>query len=174
MRPDTRGSTSGPQSARERLLITRRQALSLSLSAGLAAVLPDVAAAQASDDLTSLGAVLDALLPDDGVTPAATALGIEHDLRGFLAGNDMLTQLFGAALGWMDQISGGSFRTASPDEQHDLLSQMSDADFNQIPGRFYHIIRALAVEFYYARPEALAGLPINPAPQPLGYPPPWA
>ncbi|MFN7224756.1 MAG: gluconate 2-dehydrogenase subunit 3 family protein [Paracoccaceae bacterium] len=124
--------------------------------------------------MSSLGAVLDVLLPDDSVTPAATAVGIDRDLRDFLAENDLLTQLFGAALGWMDQISGGSFSTANPDVQHDLLSQMSESDFNQIPGRFYHIIRALAVEFYYARPEALAGLPLNPAPQPLGYPPPWA
>ncbi len=56
-------------------LATRRQALLATLSAGLAPLLPPLAQAEDSDPLASLAAVLDTLLPDDGLTPAASTLG---------------------------------------------------------------------------------------------------
>lgn len=153
--------------------VSRRQALVATLSAGLAPLLPGALAAQGEDALASLGAVLDTLLPDDGLTPAASALGIEADLRALIAGNDLMTRLFAAALGWMDGLAPMPFRDLPEPDRVAILDAMATADPNQIPGRFYHILRALAVELYYARPEALAGLPLSPAPQPLGYPPPW-
>lgn len=154
-------------------LATRRQAMLATLSAGLAPLLPPPACAEVNDPFASLAAVLDTLLPDDGLTPAASALGIEAELRGLIAGNDLVLQLFAAALGWMDSLAPVPFRDLAEVDRAAVLDAMAGADFNQIPGRFYHILRALAVELFYARPEALAGLPLASAPQPLGYPPPW-
>ena len=55
----------------------------------------------------------------------------------------------------------------------DRAKYYADPDYNQIPGRFFHIVRAFAVELYFAKPEAISGYPLNPAPQPAGYLPPW-
>ena len=61
-----------------------------------------------------------------------------------------------------------------PEPRRDeILAALAEADFNEIPGRFYHLMRAFAVEFYFSHPEAFAGYPLEPAPQPMGYPPPW-
>jgi hypothetical protein len=153
--------------------LSRRRALVAALCAGLAPLLPARLAAQDDGAFASLGAVLDTLLPDDGLTPAASALGIEAELRALIAGNDLMTRLFAAALGWMDGLAPVPFRDLPEADRLAVLDAMATADPNQVPGRFYHILRALAVELYYARPESLAGLPLAPAPQPFGYPPPW-
>ncbi|MGQ0565861.1 MAG: gluconate 2-dehydrogenase subunit 3 family protein [Gemmobacter sp.] len=149
---------------------SRRAALSAMLSVGLAPLLPP-SAAWADAPHAALGAVLDTLLPDDGLTPAATALGLDAELRDLLAGNDLLSRLFATALDWMDSQGPRPFRDLSPADRTAMLAAMAASDPNLIPGRFYHVVRALAVELYYARPEALAGLPLRPAPQPFGYPP---
>jgi hypothetical protein len=123
--------------------------------------------------MASLAAVLDAILPADDLSPSASALGVDRDIADFVAESDMMTRLFLAAMGWMDQLAALPFRDLAPSQQAEVLAYMATADFNAVPGRFYHILRALAVEFYYARAEAVAGLPLNPTPQPEGYPPPW-
>ncbi len=149
----------------------RRRALLGLLSAGLAPLLPPAGVAAAPGDLASLGAVLDTLLPADAFGPAATALGAEVQIVAFLGENGPLRQLFGLALGWMDGLEDRPFRDLPPPRQAAIVAAMADSDFNQIPGRFYHILRALAVEYTYAAPGALGGLPLHPAPQPDGYPP---
>ncbi|PTV97395.1 gluconate 2-dehydrogenase subunit 3-like protein [Rhodobacter aestuarii] len=157
---------------------TRREALALALSAGLSALIgvPSTARAQNTSDeaaFASLGALLDTFLPEDDLSPAATAVGVATDLRAFLSANGQLEQLFIIALNWMDGLAQVPFWQLSFAERTEILTYMSAADYNQIPGRFYHIARALAVEFYYATPESLAGLGLNPSPQPEGYLPPW-
>lgn len=154
--------------------VTRRRLLASSLTASLGLLtLPAAAEDAGTDAMASLGAVLDGLLPADALSPSATGLGVDDELRTFLAGQEMLTQLISLGLGWMDRIGGRPFRELSPMRQAAILAQMEASDPNHIPGRCYHILRALAVEFYYARAEALGGLPLDPAPQPHGYPPPW-
>ena len=150
---------------------SRRRALAVMLSAGLAPLLPRAAFASGQGGLASLGAVLDRLLPADDLSPSATALGVEGEIAGFLGDEGPLLQLFTLALEWMDGLDGRPFRDLPPMRQAQILDAMAASDHDQIPGRFYHVLRALAVEFAYARPEALGGLPLHPAPQPEGYPP---
>ena len=149
----------------------RRAVLMGMLSVGLSSVCGSATADTAP--MASLAPVVDTLLPADDVSPSASALGVDKDIADFVAENDMMTRLFAAALDWMDHLADRPFRDLTPPEQTEVLTFMESADFNAIPGRFYHILRALAVEFYYARSEAVAGFPLDPAPQPNGYPPPW-
>lgn len=153
--------------------IGRRELLFASLSAGIAALCPP-ALAQGRPDFGSLAALVDTLLPADAVSPAASALGVERELEGYLTRTDLMARLSGAALGWLDGLADRPFRDLTEAQRIEIVSFMAQADYNQIPGRFYHVVRALACELYYARPEAIAGYPLHPAPQPQGYPPPWS
>lgn len=158
--------------ARSPILNAKRRAVLMGiLSVGLSSVC--VSATADTAPITSLASVVDTLLPADDVSPAASALGVDQDIADFVAENDMMTRLFAAALDWMDHLADRPFHELTPSQQAEVLSFMESADFNAIPGRFYHILRALAVEFYYAKPEAVAGFPLSPAPQPNGYLPPW-
>lgn len=157
--------------SRPAMSIHRRGLLLSSLSVGLSALIP--AAVHARPHPDTFGAVLDTLLPADAFSPAATSLGVDKDILEIVSKNELLTRLFDAALGWLDQVEAEPFANLPSKRQAEILQNMQAADFNQIPGRFFHIIRALAVEFYYAKPEAIAGFPLNAAPQPEGYLPPW-
>jgi hypothetical protein len=59
------------------------------------------------------------------------------------------------------------------DDQIKIVQWMSEADWNQIPRRFYELMRQVAIEVYYTDPAAWAGLALQRPPQPFGYPPPW-
>lgn len=150
--------------------------LAIALSAGLSALGPSLqarAGVAALDGLASLGAVLDCLLPADALSPSATALGVDREIRDFLKENELLWRLVTAGLAWLDSRTDQPFRELPPARQALILDEAQTWDPDQIPGRCYHILRALAVEFYFAHPEAIADLSLNPAPQPAGYPPPW-
>lgn len=155
--------------------MTRRAALRAALGASAATLAPPALAQwREGSAYPSLTAVLDTLLPADALTPSASALGVAREITDFIAGSEPLQRLFAAALDWMDAQGGRPFRELPAMQQAVLVQAMADSDPDRIPGRFYHVLRALAVEFHYARPEAIAGLALNPAPQPLGYPPPWS
>jgi hypothetical protein len=153
------------------LSFERRRALFLMLSAGLAPLLPQTGLAAGAQDLDSLGAVLDTLFPSDALCPSATDLGVDAKIREALGSEGPLLQLFTLALNWMDGLHDRPFHDLPAAQQAEIVEAMASSDFNQIPGRFYHIARALTVEFAYATPEALGGLPLHPAPQPEGYRP---
>ncbi len=150
---------------------TRRSLLISTLSAGLSGLCYPALAREG--DLRSLGAVLDTLVPADEFSPSASDLGLESEMERLIADNDLLTRLFVAALGWLDEVGSRPFRELDEERQVEILTAMAASDYNRIPGRFFHIVRALTVELYFARPEAISGYPLNPAPQPAGYPPPW-
>ncbi|MCE5972554.1 gluconate 2-dehydrogenase subunit 3 family protein [Sinirhodobacter sp. WL0062] len=155
--------------------LSRRSLLFQALSASLAGFAVPVLAQEGQvQSLGSLGSVLDTLLPADEFSPSATALRVDQDVMDFVAQNQLMLRLFVAALGWMDSLSDRPFGELPAQQRIAILSAMEQADYNQIPGRFFHILRSVAIEFYYARPEAIAGYPLSPAPQPAGYPPPWS
>lgn len=152
---------------------SRRAFLIVTLSSGLASVCGPVTA-QSDADLRSLGAVLDTILPPDELSPSPSSLGIDRDIQDIVLANPLLERLFGAALGWMDGLADRPFRDLTDAQRIEILTFMQSADFNQIPGRFFHIVRAFCCELYFAREEAIAGFPLNAAPQPTGYMPPWS
>ena len=153
------------------LKASRRAVLMSTLSAGLSGLCYPAFAREG--DLQSLGAVLDTLLPADDWSPSASELGLDDEMKELIAGNENLNRLFLVTLEWLDGVASRPFRELDQNRQTEILTAMAASDYNQIPGRFFHIVRALAVELYFARPEAIAGYPLNAAPQPAGYPPPW-
>ena len=122
----------------------------------------------------TLAAFVDTLLPDDGVTPSASMLGVDADLREFIVESETFTKMTDMVCDWLDTLGPVPFAELSPEDRLHIADYMAEADRDMLEGRFYHLVRLLAIEFYYARTEALVGLNLAPAPQPSGYPPPWS
>lgn len=141
-----------------------------------AAPLRGLGRAQAEDmaaHASTLDAVVDTLLPADEMTPAASALGVGADILGLAAEQPLLAELIARVCAWLDTTGAGRFVDLTAADKEAVIAYLAQADIDTLEGRFYQLIRLLAIEFYYARPEALAGLDLNPTPQPAGYPPPW-
>ena len=121
----------------------------------------------------TLTALLDTLLPDDGVTPSASALGVDDDLHDFLLALPEVHEPVLAVFDWLDTVGDRRyFRLSAPLQLH-LVDLMAGVAPDMLEGWFYQSIRRAAIEFYYTKPEALVGLDLDAAPQPAGYMPPW-
>lgn len=157
------------------LSISRRQALLGILAAGLngTAVASQLAAATDTVDTRTLAAYLDVLLPEDEYSPAASALGVEAEVVDLASKSPLFERLLSLGTQWLNQTGQGPFYNLTLSDQQRVVDWMAAADRNQIPGRFYQLVRLTAVEFYYARPEAIAGMDLNTSPQPAGHLPPW-
>ena len=165
---------------------SRRAFLGQALVAGLGAALPASAAAQMlplrapslaealAHHAPTLAALVDTYLPADDVTPAASAIGVDADLRDFLQEAPQVAQGVLAICDAMDAAGPVRFAMRGTGQRLALVEALSRAPIDRVEGWFYRTTRLLAIEFYYARPEALAGLDLDPAPQPAGYLPPWA
>jgi hypothetical protein len=121
-----------------------------------------------------LASFLDTLLPADGFGPAASTLGIDAEILGYAPDGSDLDRLIALGTGWLDGLDARPFADLPTTTRDDVLRFMERADRAQVPGRFFAVLRQFAMELYHARPETIAGLPLNPAPQPEGYPPPWS
>lgn len=124
-------------------------------------------------DVTTLAAYLDILLPADDMSPAASALGVQHDLVDFTRDNAQLRQFLAMGTAWLNDTGRGPFHALPQDDQARVVEWMSRADRDTPPGRFFLLVRLAAVEFYYSKGEVAASFGLNTAPQPAGYPPPW-
>lgn len=155
--------------------LSRRQALLAAVGASLAQFAGTGAAfgQVRSNSFAPLDAFIDVLLPADAASPAASALGIGADIRAFAADSPLYLRLLTVGCDWLDGLDARPFADLPAETQTAIVTYMSTANFNEVPRRFYHLTRQVAVEFYYARPEAIAGFPLADAPQPAGYPPPW-
>lgn len=154
----------------------RRQVLLGAVAAALVPLAPHLARAQGTTAQHNalLAAYVDVLLPDDGLTPAASALGVHDAILDLAATQELLGKLIGMVADWLDQTGPAPFATLPTADREARVAALAKADPDHLEGRFHQLIRLLAIELYYARPEALAGLDLAPAPQPAGYPPPWA
>jgi hypothetical protein len=132
-------------------------------------IAPDSLVRQAA----TITAFVDTLLPDDGVSPAASVLGIDKELRDFIAESDLFVRMTDMVCDWLNTLGPVPFAALSPQERVSIVDYMAEADHNMLEGRFYHLVRLLSIELYYARAEAVVGLDLAPAPQPAGYLPPW-
>ncbi|SLN28632.1 hypothetical protein PEL8287_01303 [Roseovarius litorisediminis] len=125
------------------------------------------------DDVATLDAFLDVLLPADAMSPAASTLNIGAEMLEIIVPDSLPGKLLSLGLTWLDSLDARRFATLPEETQFKVVTWMSQADVNEIPGRFYQVIRLFAVELYYARPGAITGFPLQVTPQPQGYPPPW-
>jgi hypothetical protein len=160
--------------ARTRLDPSRRAAL-VTLAGGCLMALSGLPAHARAPAIRAraLDAFLDTLLPADDLGPAAGALGIGGEIRAYAPEGSDLHRLIAMGTGWLDGLDARSFADLPEPLRHDVLRFLEQADRAQVPGRFFFVMRQFAMELYHARADTVAGLPINPAPQPEGYPPPW-
>ena len=130
-------------------------------------------AAPSSLEQTTFAAFLDVLLPRDDLSGSATDLRVDGQLWA-LAGDDArFRRLIELGCQWMNMTGGPPFTELSAGQQIAVVEWMSHSDWDQVPRRFYELVRQTAVTAYYSDPAAWRGMTIVRPPQPLGYPPPW-
>ena len=141
-----------------------------------AVAFPWVGLAQ-SDSVTrhadTLRVFIDVLLPADALTPAASELGVGDGILAIASGQPLLAELILRVGDWIDTTGAGRFVDLSPADKSAVAAYLAQADVDAPEGRFFLLIRLLAIEFYDDHPSALAGLALDATPQPAGYPPPW-
>lgn len=153
---------------------SRREALSALAAGCLLAITGLPAPARAATIRErALDAFLDTLLPEDRFGPSASTLGTRDTLIGFAPEGTDFHRLLALGTQWLDGLSARPFADLPPQTRTDVMRYLEGADVNEIPGRFYRVVRQAAMELYHARADTISGLPLNPAPQPEGYPPPW-
>lgn len=123
---------------------------------------------------TSFAAFLDVLLPRDALSGSATDLHVDDKLWEFSESDPRFRRLVQLGCRWLNLTGGPPFAELTAEQQIAVVEWMSSSDWNQIPRRFYELVRQAAIELYYSEPAAWGGLPIVRPPQPLGYPPPWS
>lgn len=121
----------------------------------------------------TFAAFLDVLLPRDAYSGSATDLLVDQKLWSFAQSDLQFRHLLGLGCQWLNLTGGAGFPDLSGTQKIAVVQWMSAADWNQVPRRFYALVRQAAVEVYYSEPLAWAGLAIQRPPQPMGYPPPW-
>jgi hypothetical protein len=113
------------------------------------------------------------LLPRDALSGSATDLRVDERLWALAATEVRFRRLIELGCQWLNLTGGPPFTELAAEQQSAVVEWMSHADWDQIPRRFYELVRQTAVEVYYSDPAAWHGLPIDRPPQPLGYLPPW-
>lgn len=122
----------------------------------------------------TLAAFLDTLLPRDELSGSATDLGTDRQLWAFSKTAPDFRKLVNYGCRWLNMTGGAQFSDLATEQQIAIVDWMSRADWNEIPRRFYELVRQVAIELYFSNPASVNGLPINRSPQPQGYPPPWS
>lgn len=122
----------------------------------------------------TFAAFLNVLLPRDALTGSATDLQVDAKLWAFAKLDPNFHRLVTLGSQWLNMTGGVGFADLSGVQQTNVVQWMSNSDWNEIPRRFYELVRQVAIETYYSEPSSWAGLPLQSPPQPLGYPPPWA
>jgi len=121
----------------------------------------------------TFAAFLDVLLPRDAYSGSATDLGVDAKLWSLAQIDLQFGRLLGVGCQWLNLTGATGFADLSERQKIAVVQWMSGADWNEVPRRFYELMRQAAVEVYYSEPAAWVGLAIQRPPQPLGYPPPW-
>ncbi|MBI5861118.1 MAG: gluconate 2-dehydrogenase subunit 3 family protein [Rhodocyclales bacterium] len=121
----------------------------------------------------TFAAFLDVLLPGDTLSGSATELRVDEQLWALSDTEARFRRLLELGCQWLNMTGGPPFTELSALQQNAVVGWMSTSDWDQIPRRFYELVRQTAVEVYYSDPAAWHGLPIDRPPQPLGYLPPW-
>lgn len=121
----------------------------------------------------ALAAFLDTLLPGEQFSGSATDLHVDREIWAFAATDAQFRKLLGIGCQWLDMTGSKHFADLEMQQRIAIVTWMAQADWNQVPRRFYELLRQVSLELYYSRIDAWAGLPIQSPPQPRGYPLPW-
>lgn len=124
-------------------------------------------------DKSTFAAFLDTLIPRDSSSGSASDLRIDQGLWQIAGEDQRFHQLLQIGCQWLNMTGSTSFTNLPPEQKTAIVMWMAKSDWNQVPRRFYELVRQLALELYYSQPTTWGGLPIQSPPQPRGYPPPW-
>lgn len=119
----------------------------------------------------ALASFVDTLLPRDGLSGSATDLGVDQQIWTFSKTEPDFRKLLNLGCRWLNMTGGPPFSKLAVDQQLAVVSWMAQSDWNEIPRRFYELLRQISLELYYSALSAWHGLPIQNPPQPVGYPP---
>ena len=158
------------------LQLTRRQLLELLLP--LAAWLPApvllaAATGETAPAVPSFAAFLDALIPEDEVSPSASQAGVDAAILSAAKGDRQLGRLVELGVGWLDaeaRRSGAqAFHEMAGDRQLLLISIAERQRKGSLPRVFFENMRHQAFAYYYADPRSWAALGYEGPPQPRGF-----
>jgi len=121
----------------------------------------------------TFAAFLDVLLPRDALSGSATDLQVDVQLWELSNSEARYRRLIELGCQWLNMTGGPPFTKLAAEQQIAVVEWMSHSDWNEVPRRFYELVRQTAVEVYYSNPASWQGLPVDRPPQPLGYLPPW-
>lgn len=124
-------------------------------------------------DRATFAAFLDILLPRDILSGSATDLRVDEKLWLLSDSEARFRRLVVLGCQWLNMTGGPPFTDLVVEQQVAVVEWMSQSDWDEVPRRFYELVRQTAVEVYYSDPSAWRGLSIERPPQPLGYLPPW-
>lgn len=122
-------------------------------------------------ELVALAALCDVIIPEDEVSPSASAVGC-HDFvdewvsapYGFAESDRVLVR---GGLLWLDaeagrRFSAGSFRELSQEQQHDICDDICHepdaAPEHRMAARFFHKVRDLTLTAFYTTEEGMADI----------------
>lgn len=121
----------------------------------------------------TFAAFLDVLLPRDEFSGSATDLHVDEELWLLSDSDPRFRRLIELGCQWLSMTGGPPFAELTVEQKIALMDWMTKSDINQIPRRFYELVRMTAIEMYYSKPATWRGLSIETPPQPIGYPLPW-
>ncbi len=144
----------------------------LKVAASLLAGFP-LAGSASRPDLPQLSVFVDILIPRDFLSGSATDYDVHLEILALCDDSPQLMSLINAGADWLNQTGSVPFEQLPQADQLTVVQWMSDANPNELPGRFFMVVRQLAVEIYYSDARAWNGLAIDHPPQPQGFMPPW-
>ena len=116
----------------------------------------------------ALRAVVDTLIPDDGITPSGSALGVDKQIISE-AQDPRIAALLNDGCAWLDTASETTFFEQDNATRIALL-QSAEAQVMSDARTFFIHMRTEAMRLYYTHPEASGGFrDYNETPQPRGY-----
>jgi hypothetical protein len=131
------------------------------------------AAPPTKSESRTLAAFIDILIPRDALSGSATDLQVDAKLWEFSKSSIQFHRLVKLGCQWLNMTGGPPFPELHTDQQTAIVEWMAASDWNEVPRRFYELLRQAAAEIYYSDPAAWKGLAITQPPQPIGYPSPW-
>jgi hypothetical protein len=123
----------------------------------------------------TLSAYVDTLLPEEGASPSASALGVpEKMLRVAPRRSRAQARLLQAGCAWLDAAARGAgaqgFAALDEARRVAIVSAAQKARRNSVPAQFFAMTSYYAMSLYYTQPGAWGALAFPGPPQPVGFP----
>lgn len=117
----------------------------------------------------TLAHFVDTLIPEDELSPAASALGVHQQIWQLTRNDTLMERFIRQGCHWLDRQSRGSFAALPPLTQQKLVHWMANQPDTSYPFQLFNRLRHETMGFYYSHPDSWNGLAINQPPQPIGY-----